>query len=102
MRSPERDRRLYREKPFESQAVGKRRARRAVRPSAPRPLQRRCWASSPVTGTRRLTLRGSIDYLGLRVRSFGISTLELVTLTFASWNPIEEWLRRLDACRHAA
>jgi hypothetical protein len=33
---------------------------------------------------------------------FEINKLELVSQTFASWNRIGEWLRRLDELRHAA
>ena len=47
-------------------------------------------------------LRGPIDYLGSRFQSFGISKLELVSLTFASWNQIVTSLRRLDRLRVAA
>ena len=30
------------------------------------------------------------------------TALELVTLTFVSWNRIGEWLRRLEALRYVA
>jgi hypothetical protein len=45
---------------------------------------------------------GSMDYLGSRFRACGINMLELVSHTFASWNRIAEWLRRLAALRRAA
>jgi hypothetical protein len=35
-------------------------------------------------------------------RSFGIDSLELVSLNFASWNQIDKWLRGLDTLRLAA
>jgi hypothetical protein len=53
-----------------------------------------------VAGTNRP--HGSIDYLGSRFPPSGIKMLEMVTLTFASWNRIREWLRRLDALRRVA
>jgi hypothetical protein len=47
-------------------------------------------------------LRGSIDHLGSKFRSCGINELELVTLTFVSWNQLGRWLTLLDTLRHAA
>ena len=49
-----------------------------------------------------LSLRGSIDLLGSRFRPCGINTLELVTLIFASWNQMREWLRRVEALRQSS
>jgi hypothetical protein len=46
--------------------------------------------------------RGSIDYLGSRFCSFETNGLEVVTLIFASWNQIREWLTRVDALRRTA
>jgi hypothetical protein len=37
-----------------------------------------------------------------RFQRFDISPLELVNLTFASWNHIARWLRQLDELRSAA
>jgi hypothetical protein len=48
-----------------------------------------------------LPLRGSIYRLGSRFRLLEISKLELVTLTFASWNQIHGWVRRLHAFQRA-
>lgn len=45
---------------------------------------------------------GSIDYSRSKFQSFGINRLELVSLTFASWNQFVDWLRRLDTLRQAA
>jgi hypothetical protein len=45
---------------------------------------------------------GSIAYLRSKFQSFGINTLKLASLTFASWNQIHDWLRQLDAVRRAA
>jgi hypothetical protein len=48
----------------------------------------------------RETVRGGV----MALRGFGAttSTRRLVSLNFASWNRIREWLRRLDALAHAA
>ena len=45
---------------------------------------------------------GSIDCLHENSRRFAISEVELVSLTFASWNQIALWLRQLDNRRQAA
>ena len=45
---------------------------------------------------------GSIDCLHENSRRFAISEVELVSLTFASWNQIALWLRQLDNLRQAA
>ena len=42
------------------------------------------------------------DYGESRLRPFGISSVELVSLNFASWNQIGIWLRRLDGILRAA
>ena len=42
---------------------------------------------------------GSINYLGSKFQSFGISSCGDVKLTFASWNQILLWLRTLDTFR---
>ncbi len=45
---------------------------------------------------------GSTSEVGGRFQSFGITDLKVVTLMFASWNQIGEWLRQLNSLRPAA
>ena len=39
---------------------------------------------------------------GLRFQPFRISDLEMVSLTFASWNQLDRWLRQVEGLRRAA
>jgi hypothetical protein len=40
--------------------------------------------------------------LGIEISGVWNHSLELVSLTFASWNQLLQWLRRLDAVRRTA
>jgi hypothetical protein len=44
---------------------------------------------------------GSIAYSGSKFQSVGMNGLEVVTLTFASWNHVAGWLKRVAALRRA-
>ena len=45
---------------------------------------------------------GSIAYRGPKFQSVGMNDLEVVTLTFVSWNQITDWLQRLAGLRSVA
>jgi hypothetical protein len=49
-----------------------------------------------ITGRKVLGLQREVAHLSF---PFVTGKRRLVTLTFASWNPIGEWLRLLDALR---
>jgi len=47
------------------------------------------------------TTGGSINEVGWRFQSLRINGLEMVDLTFASWNPVISWLRGIERLKLA-